>query len=207
MRAQLSSMAISSLDQTTIHDLNILLNYFKRHYTKNYEPQEAMFKNGYTSYTSLGFLFKPGTKVYARIGGKLAGFIFESGEEKKKNSQWIWQASCWCLAYDGRRIFRAPHNFGINKFRGDKQIVSLRVFPSTFLDSSDSGKTKSRLEDLGQKFYYILRDCPAHRYYEGPCLGMERSNQKQVDQHWVAKPDMVAIRFLRLILLALTREN
>lgn len=205
-QAQLSSMA-RLLDSTTIHDLNILLDYFKHHYAKNYEPLEAKFENGYTSYTSLAFLFKPGSTVYARIAGKLAGFIYESGEEKKKNSQWYWKASCWCLAYDGRRIFRSPYTFKIDKFRGDKEIISLRVFPSICLDSSDGGKTKTRLQYLGEKFYSIIRECPAHRKYEGPCLSMEKPNQKQAYRTWSKKkPDTVSIRYPKLIFLVLTRK-
>lgn len=45
--------------------------------------------------------------------------------------------NCKRLTYDGGRIVRASSKFKVTKFRGERQIISLPVFPSTYLDSSD----------------------------------------------------------------------
>jgi hypothetical protein len=166
--------------------LNILLNYFERHWVKDFAPVEARFLNaGATSYDRLWLLFKPGTTVYARSGGKLAAYIFESYEENRREDRGRvvpigleevgvdyrrreWNATCWFLTYNGRRIVRTSHKFLIKEFPGEKDITSLPVFPSEYLDSLDGGRTKSKLTDLGEKYYKIVKESPAHLEYFGP---------------------------------------
>jgi hypothetical protein len=125
------------LDQATIQDLDILVSTFNGHYIKEFAPVEARYNLGVTSFEILWFLFKPGVNVYARFGGKLAGFIFERYEKIPTRNQDVspggefrWVIHCWSLTYNGRRIVRTPCIFHINKFRGEKQITSLPVFPS-----------------------------------------------------------------------------
>lgn len=176
------SSATNSLDAATKYDLDILLKTFKPIYSRYFTNAESKHKSGAASYTGIWFLFKPGTRVYGIIGGKITGFIFEWGEEQwgraiegKPRQSLSYDAHCWNLTYNGRRIVRASRTFKIEAFRGSRQIISLPVFPARYLDSSDGGKTKRRLEEIGEKFYTIVRQCPAHMQYSGTTWGVDES--------------------------------
>lgn len=171
----------------TMHDLKVLLDYFKGYYEKHYAPEEVIFQSGFTSFKSLEFLFKPGANVYGRVGGKFAGFIFERGEERTRGSRTTWEARVWNLTYNGRRIVRTKMTFSIREFSGAREIISLPVFPSVYLDSTDEEKTKLKLQELGKKFYDIVRASPAHRQYEGACWNFETSNYREVMQRLMRK--------------------
>lgn len=201
------------LDQATLYDLKVLLRAFKGHYVKNFAPEEARYNFGVTSYELIWFLFRPGVDVYARIGGKIAGFVFERGERRERGTRRdddylraderpgvniFWVAHCWSLTYDGRRIVKTSHEFIIDKFRGERQITSLPVFPSIYLDNSDGGKTRARLQDLGEKYYGILRRSPAHMEYCGMTWDLESDDlRRETAQEWRnRKPDIVYIAFI-----------
>jgi len=196
------------LDGATIYDLKVLLHAFKLHYMKNLAPEEARYNVGVTSFELLWFLFKPGVDVYARIGGKIAGFVFERCEKRGDRGERdrydgrvpvesrqtnFYVAHCWNLTYDGHRIAKTSHEFYIDKFRGERQITSLLVFPCIYLDCSDGGKTRARLQDLGEKYYNIIRQSPAHREYCGMTWDLEREDLRdetaERGQKW--KPDIV----------------
>jgi len=157
------------LDAPTRCDLSVLLKYFQRHYVKDFEPEEAKYDTGVCSYGFLWFLFKPGCLVYARLGGKLAGYVFERGEETSggRGRRYEWLVHCWNLTFNGRRLVRTFSTFKIRKFHGVKSITAMPVFPAKYLDSVDGGKTAAKLQELGQKFHKILRTSPAHMYYTG----------------------------------------
>jgi len=174
------SSATKQLDAATRYDLSILLETFKPLYNEHFTSTEAKYKSGAVSYIGIWFLFKPGTRVYGMIGGKISGFIFEWGEEKfgsatggKPAPSVSYDAYCWNLTYNGRRVVRTSRKFVIKLFHGSRQIISLPVFPARYLDSSDGGKTKRRLENIGEKFYTIVRQCPAHMQYSGTTWGVD----------------------------------
>jgi hypothetical protein len=195
------------LDEATLHDLNVLLRAFKWHYVKNFAPEEARYHLGVTSHGLIWFLFKPGVDVYARIGGKVAGFVFERCEKRGRpprpppgdylqggdRSESFWVIHCWSLTYNGRRVVKTSHEFYIDKFRGERQITSLPVFPSIYLDNSDCGKMRARLQDLGEKYYNILRQSPAHMQYCGLAWDLEHDDVRdETAQRWQKwKPEIV----------------
>jgi hypothetical protein len=161
------------LDEATLYDLNVLLDYFRPLYTKDFGAENIRHSLGFASFDLLWFLFKPGTNVYAKSGGKIAGFIFEGGEYKSRKGDYWWEAWCWNLSYNGKRIERMWHIFKLKKFRGEKKITSLPVFPSSCMDYVDGGMVKERLCNLGEKYYKMLRAIPAHQYYQGICWDLE----------------------------------
>jgi hypothetical protein len=189
------------LDEATLYDLNILLRAFKWYYVKNFAPEEASYNLGVTSHRLLWFLFKPGVDVYARIGGKIAGFVFERCEKRgdprtggvyrlDEEPVTSWVIHCWSLIYNGRRIVKTSHEFYIDKFRGERQIISLPVFPRVYLDNLDYGKTRARLQDLGKKYYNIIRQSPVHMQYCGLTWDLDRERETaQTWQKW--KPEIV----------------
>jgi hypothetical protein len=195
------------LDGATIYDLKVLLRAFKLHYAKNLAPEEARYNVGVTSFGLLWFLFKPGVDVYARIGGKFSGFVFERCEKRggmgdraryderikpAESGHVYYVAHCWNLTYNGHRIVKTWHEFYIDKFRGERQITSLQVFPCIYLDHSDGGKTRARLQDLGEKYYNIIRQSPAHKVYCGMTWDLEREDPRDETERWQkGKPDIV----------------
>jgi hypothetical protein len=85
--------------------------------------------------------------------------------------------------------------FPYQQIRGEKQITSLPVFPSIYLDSLDGGSTKARLQDLGEKYYTIIRKSPAHMQYSGTTWDLESYEGRddirdETGQRW--KPDIVS---------------
>lgn len=167
------SSGVDSLDEATTHDLDVLLKTFRPFYVKYFTPTELIYNTGVTPYQLLWLLFKPGTRVYAVTGGKVSGYIFEWGDRRMSaaragtSREISYNAHCWNLTYNGRRIVRTSRTFSIEIFQGTREINSLPVFPAIYLDSSDGGKTKRQLEESGQKFYNIARQSPAHMQYSG----------------------------------------
>jgi hypothetical protein len=128
---------------------------------------ESKFKLGLVSYQHIWLLFEPGSIVYAWVKGKLAGFIFESGREIDDRGRFRFEAWCWNLHYNGHQIVRNYQAFEIARFHGDKEMTELPFFPSKYYDNHE--KTQAYLQELGEKFYGIVRDCPAHLQYSGTC--------------------------------------
>jgi hypothetical protein len=194
--------ALKPLDKETKYDLNVLLKYFERHYTKDLWPEEIKLKDaGVVSHSMLWFLFKPGMPVYARMRGKLAGFIFERYDEEQERERLrerqrgdkesnllaklpFWDAVCWNLSYNGRRIVRFSQTFTIKEYTGEKDILSLPVFPAMYLDATDGGRTRNKLLELGQKFYNIIRDSPAHLQYSGPAWSFGGREPGDAGEGW-----------------------
>jgi len=193
------------LDQATVDDLNVLLHAFKRHYVKNFAPEEARHKVGFASYGLIWFLFRPGVDVYARVGGKLAGLVFERCEKRgqrlragayvreddRVGGSSYWVVHCWSLTYNDRRIVKTFHEIFVDKFRGERSITSLPVFPCSYLDNLDGGKTRARLQDLGEKYYNIIRRSPAHLKYCGMTWDLERGQRESSQTLQSRKPDIV----------------
>jgi len=171
-RVDFASLAAVAVDERTKADLNILLRVFERVYIKEFSPEEERYATGVASYKHLWFLYKPGSLVYGKVGGKLAGYVFRWSEEtiddRNNRDRKTFNVHCWSLVYDGRRILRTNATFAIRKFQGVKPIFSLPVFPVEFIDVSDGGKTKEKLQELGEKFHSIVRESPAHMKYSGP---------------------------------------
>lgn len=187
-----------TIDEATIQDLGVLLNYFNRIWTNNFAPEYKKFESGYTSYSHLWQLFRPGDTVYARVGGKLTAYVFSTGLERSETekmrggSHW-WTANCWALRYNGRRIVRSASTFTIYSFLGYREILSLPVFPAIYKDRLDGGRTRAQLTELGKKYYQIVRESPAHKRYEGLCWDLERAKNFRTTARWQKrKPDSVS---------------
>jgi hypothetical protein len=164
-----------ALDQDTLHALDVLLAYLKPFYLSLIQREESRYREGLASHGLLWFLFKPGSDVYARVDGKLAAFVFEGFSNLVEGRAVI---KCWHLAYKGRRVTKVITEFTIYEFYGEREILSLPVFPCTYFDKSDKGKTKASLESLGEKYYEILKEVPAYRAYSGYAWGQRRKTVK-----------------------------
>jgi hypothetical protein len=167
-----------ALDKDTLHALDVLLEYLRPTFLSTLQPEESRYREGMASYDLLWFLFKPGTDVYARVDGKIAAFVvaeFHQSESRGKDKSII---NCWSLAYKSRRVMKVKSQFTIWEFIGEKEIISLPVFPCTYLDKTDKGKTRASIEALGAKYYEILKQVPTFRAYSGHAWGKQRKGAK-----------------------------
>ena len=201
-----STMPASTLDDATRNELDILLRSFRGEYVRLFAEEESKHASGVTSFERLWFLFKPGDKVYGRINGKLTGMIFDSSlisdrrvppppgkDPFPKATRRCMSCLCWSLFFDDKAITQTQHSFEIEEFTGDREITSLQLFPAMYLDSADGGETKSRLQNLGERYFNIARVSPAHMSYSGVGWVIDTSS---FDQRPPGKPDIVSYFFV-----------
>lgn len=196
----------STLDAATRNELDILLRSFRGEYLRLFAEEESKHASGVTSFDLLWFLFKPGDKVYGRINGKLTGMIFDSSliSERRipqpptmdpplKVMRQYMTCQCWYLFFDDKTITKEPYSFEIDKFTGDKEITSLQLFPTVYLDSADGGETKSKLQNLGERYFNIARVSPAHMSYLGVSWILDTTSY---DLRPSGKPNIVSYFFV-----------
>ena len=180
------------IDEETKSHLGLLLKSFEQEYKIGYKREQERYDVGFAPYDMLWFLFRPGAEMYARVGGKLTGFVCERTVEMQQKDQLWWEIHCWNLTYDGHKIIRTSHKFKIYRYRGEREILSLAVFPSTYLDAVDGGKTRSKIHELGEKSYSIIRQSPAHMLYTGQCWDLDRRRGRESVEKWARRrPDTV----------------
>ncbi|KAL9606931.1 MAG: hypothetical protein Q9167_008104 [Letrouitia subvulpina] len=133
-------------------------------------------------FQDLWLLFKPGIDIYwvTMLAGNFdymaAGVVIDAsyrdsteanykgpGETKQKTLN----IQIWYLESNGKVVGR---NFGviyINRFEGEREVTSLRIFPCNLLDRLDGGKTRRTLLERGRKTFQIFRGMPKQMYYDG----------------------------------------
>ena len=168
-------------DQATAYHIGVLLAFLAPAYYRQIIPELELHDSGNASFDKLWNLFQPGIDVYATVNGQYAGFVVLSCETHpaKKDSTDREQGvervvvSAWNLAYVGHRIYRDAKNFVIPFFKGTREITSLEVIPTRYLDKDLKNGQKSRrvqLQERGQKYYEMIRNNPAYRAYKGHTL-------------------------------------
>ena len=196
----------STLDAATRNELDILLRSFEGEYARLFAEEESKHASGVTSFDLLWFLFKPGDKVYVSVNGKLTGMIFDSSliserripspprmDPLSKVTRRVMTCQCWYLLFDDKAIIKALYSFEIDEFAGDREITSLQLFPTVYLDSADGGETKSKLQNLGERYFNIARVSPAHMSYSGAGWVIDAG---PLDQRPSGKPDIVSYFFV-----------
>jgi hypothetical protein len=190
----------SVLDESTVYDLNILLSSFKDEYARVFAAEEARYAAGVVTFDLLWFFLKPGAKIYGKVGAKWLGYVFGSSELKtERNAETgssvdYWEFLVWRLNYNGQWIFRDKLYFSIAEFADERKISSLPLYPVAYLDSVDGGKTKTILQDLGEKCFNIIRGYPTHMRYEGASWDLQKNNPNDCFRR---KPDTVSYSFLQ----------
>jgi hypothetical protein len=166
-------------DKDTAHDIGVLIKYLTPEFRQNIEPelQRHLQPQPVATFSMLWLLFKPGEDVYKVVNGKYMGFVVQSTEHKDKAPRHIrsraldrynrWVVTVWNLAYRGQAVFRESHKYSIVEFQGEREITSLEIFPSKFLDKLDGNNTRRHLEKRGQQYYELIKKAPSHMSYMG----------------------------------------
>lgn len=178
--------------------IKVLLNYLEPKYRKTIKPMEDRHQEGVSSFDTLWLLFKPGCDAYARVGGVLGGFVIRSAKQdvrryvnpengdERIEPQWI--ITAWNLSYSRGKFGRVSHSFKIDKFEGEKEIISLEIFPSHYLDSSDHFKTRNNMVTRGKAYFERTQNVPVHLGYQGPTWEPQQKRPKKVrSTNFIAK--------------------
>lgn len=73
-------------------------------------------------------------------------------EEDEKNTAKFWQLVLWNLVFDGIEIVLCLRWAKVDVFDNERQISSLKVFPTRCLGRKDNNATKERLIARGEKY-------------------------------------------------------
>ncbi|KAL9040175.1 MAG: hypothetical protein Q9214_004591 [Letrouitia sp. 1 TL-2023] len=169
------------LEEESSRHLQSMLEYLKEyiiprishplHLLRRPEPV-VKFKN-------LWLLFKPGSELYwHRDTEHLSSIVFSgivlktelirpTKSEREDGKKDRWSVSFWILESDGTFLGRELIVRDILKFSGERQVTSLPVYPCTYFDSLDGGKTRQAVVERGKKAYQILREMPKQMWYDG----------------------------------------
>ncbi|KAK7409221.1 hypothetical protein QQX98_008597 [Neonectria punicea] len=190
-------------DVGTVH-LGMLLDFYKGTPRKAMTEERSRHARERCAFNMLWLLFRPGITVYYDIDGQLRAFvvnkfdtspeIFSMTENTRVKQRKEYTVNMWNLAYNGRFVGRVSDEVYLPHFDGERQISSLRLVPCEFIDNEDGGKTGTRLEDEGKKWYDLLRGGQVH--YSGRLLdagGTQFRGRAYVDMasFFAQDPDMV----------------
>ncbi|KAJ3568239.1 hypothetical protein NPX13_g6491 [Xylaria arbuscula] len=153
----------SANPQDTRADIDVLLDYVKKStYKSDIRDEQSRYENGMTcTFRMLWLLFKPGDTVYSETGNSLAAYVvsrveMDGGILSPSTRKDPYKIHMWCLDFDGRFVGRRTEMVTIPKFEGERAITSLKVFPCEYLDRTDEGVMRQRLEQHGKKWYESL---------------------------------------------------
>lgn len=134
-----------TFEERTAYDVGVLVNFLLPEYQRTVDPEKALHARGLASYEMLWLLLEPGIEVYGKIDGQYAAFIVttvpEIGGQDYVPKQT--QIAVWSLASAGDKIVRHRHDFAINAFAGEREIISLDLFPCKYLDIKDGEDKKA----------------------------------------------------------------
>lgn len=151
---------------------------------KDVEAERERHSRGYATFDMLWLLYKPGMDFYTDIDGvcehepwvleSLSCFIVNGTTHR-------YEASWWRLSGTPEWIGPTFHKTVMNRFAGEKEIVSLDSFPCEYLSySSDIGvgdaeKIRQQFVDNGRKWFDILRSKKCYKY-EGITMTWPRTS-------------------------------
>lgn len=163
-------------DEETYHHLDVLWGAMKKQGFDAVTEEVARYQRPtpVATYRMLWLLLKPGTTVYASLGGSLAACVISSvsfremaGKSPKK-----YRVNLWCLDFDGVKLGRCPFHIDVWPFDGEREILNLDIIPAKYYDSGDGGELRRRLESRGRKYFRLLSGAQVD--YEGETLGNQR---------------------------------
>lgn len=169
-----------NLSKSTSH----LIGFVKESMFKdNIREEEAQNKDGFCTFPMLWLLYKPGETVYAEIKGELFAFVIGFVNSPHglfsslKAMHQKYEIVVWNLDFDGHYVGRCSRSLFIEPFEGTRDISTLKVVPSRFIDKKDGGETRRRLERLGRQWYELLPGRAIQYSGLGRQKGWDRTNR------------------------------
>jgi hypothetical protein len=146
-----------------IQHLEMLLNiYYRSGHLKTIKEEQTRHSQLTCTCETLWLLYKPGTTVYCETDGKFQAYVVQSVNPRVKRNllnnelKRSYQVNLWNLQFDGRFVGRCSKTVEIAHFDGERKINSLKIIPCDFIDREDDGKTRTMLEDEGERWFKLL---------------------------------------------------
>ncbi|PLB36595.1 P-loop containing nucleoside triphosphate hydrolase protein [Aspergillus candidus] len=165
-------------DEEEFNHLGSFLDFFKTSgYMAQVNDEKARHTQNLCTFRMLWLLFKPGETVYMVSEGQMSAYVIQSVEvDRKVLSSRVftkpYSVYLWNLQYDGRFVGRSSEFVYVSPFDGERQITSLKIFPSHFYDRTDGEKTREHLIRQGQQWYESLQG--RQMIYSGEFLGSSK---------------------------------
>ncbi|KAL8792172.1 MAG: hypothetical protein Q9195_005268 [Heterodermia aff. obscurata] len=167
-------------DDLTGKHLDALMQYLKQSIGPRLETAKARLSRPVpvVSYDDLWILFKPGLDIYTYVGLShdsilTAGVVIETENirvdrsDRREGKKDYFRVNYWGLESNGVRISRDEMWKSIDMYDGERQVLSLPIFPSRYRDSKDGGETRRSLEERGERLYKLIYAQPRQMWYDG----------------------------------------
>lgn len=151
-----------SVPQAVEH-LSMLFKHIEGIYKGRLEQEKERYKRGLCTFHMLWYLYKPGETVYVRDDqGDLSALIIQKVEVDPSilydsvGGRAAIVVSLWHLDYNGQEVGRCSKVVRIDPFQGEKEIMTLDLFPCKYQDNIDGGKAQADLIKYGRRWYKYL---------------------------------------------------
>jgi hypothetical protein len=135
------------------------------------------------AFLDLWYIFKPGNEVISSARDQLyrvnrvIGALHNPSYPDHDDGFWaqpsVFQVECLHMDYNGKIFGPVTEIFDIEKYRGERDITSLRIYPVRY--SKDPAQVRQALLDRGRMFMDVAR--MKHMHYKGITI----SDQEEVD--------------------------
>lgn len=160
----------------TDRQIDVLIEYLDQESLVQFKSVQAKWNNKIpsTTFAQLWILMKPGTDVYVLEDGQLNGYVIHElfggvdylSRYKRSISAQAYHIQVWNLMYDGDVLQRMVKTITLSPFDGEREIMSLPVFPAHIKDNEDGGERRKELIRRGMK-YWKYSHHPAFLEYSG----------------------------------------
>ena len=138
------------------------------------------------TYDDLWILFKPGYEVYYPLGYDRAGSTFAAGivieadprmpsrADRRDGKNEFTNVAFWGLESNGITMSRDEMSRSIEKYEGERHVMSLPIYPSRYQDNKDGGKTRRYMEERGERLYKLIHAQPRQMWHDGYCFSSKK---------------------------------
>ncbi|KAF6819054.1 P-loop containing nucleoside triphosphate hydrolase (ATPase) [Colletotrichum plurivorum] len=137
--------------------IGIVQDFVRSKVSAAVERERERHARGFATFDMLWLLYRPGSEVYldARANGEYEPYVFEESEfSLTDGSMSNYMFSCWNLDASARYIGPSVSYQPVSRFAGEKEIVSLPLYPCEYLKFAEDVTE----EDVGQiRDYFVER--------------------------------------------------
>jgi len=162
--------------------ISVLVDYLDKEPTVQLQSVKNLWaqKAPTTTFAGLWLLLKPGSDVYITEYGQLNACVLDlvyGGLEYSSRTVTAndYKIHVWYLVFDGRVIKRKSKVISVPVFDGEREIMSLPIFPTYFQDQLDGGSLRRKLIERGEKVFCYAKG-PTFLEYSGP--GLKQGTKK-----------------------------
>ncbi|KAI4932011.1 uncharacterized protein J4E92_003910 [Alternaria infectoria] len=162
--------------------ISVLLDYLDKEPTVQLQSVKNLWaqKVPTTTFAGLWLLLKPGSDVYITEYGQLNACVLElvcGGMDYSSRTVRAsdYEINVWYLVFDGKVIKRKSKVISVPVFDGEREIMSLPIFPTYFRDQLDGGSLRHTLIERGEKFFCYAKG-PTFLEYSGS--GLKQGTKK-----------------------------